>query len=424
MLLSAMRKHTRWSLVLISLVLLGAGGFVWASRQPSAASPAPRDQAEAAPAALEDVAPVPVQAERVRLADLPLRAQATGYLEPWRKVTIQADAAGRVLNRRVEEGSGVAAGALLVLLDDREQRLALEEAQAEWLKNQAAYAVSYEGQQPLKTPHSLGPAAATDDEVRRLENLVAEGLVSKQQLDQARRRSEADRLLSGARQGDVRAATSGLAQSEQRLERGRLAIERMRIVAPFSGRVADLAVEAGQQIAPGEVLMTLLQDDRLKVEVDVLEADIVRVRRGAPARVRIPSAEGLVLEGSVYTINPRIKPETGTGRVTVAIPNPRHLLLTGLFASVELETDRLRRRLVVPAGALLVRQGRDLVFRIENGKALWTYVKVGAKSGDQVEITDGLKEGDLVASGGHFALAHEASVTAVVAPAQVAANRP
>jgi len=99
-------------------------------------------------------------------------------------------------------------------------------------------------------------------------------------------------------------------------------------------------------------------------------------------------------------------------------------LLTGLFASIELETDRLRHRLVVPASALLVRQGRDLVFRIENGKAFWTYVQVGAKSGDLVEITDGLSQGDLVASGGHFALAHEAPVEAVIADGKTSGSLP
>lgn len=413
-------RRVRWSLFVAGLALLGAGGFVWASRQPSEVAMAPVQQA--APATVEPSA-ARIQAVRVQLADLPLRAQATGYLEPWRKVTVQAEAAGRVLDRTVEEGGCVSAGNLLVLLDDREQRIALEEAQAEWLKNQAAYAVNFQGEEPAKT-HSLAPAAGSSDEILRLERLAAEGLLPKRDLDEARRRYETDRLLSGARQGDVRAASSGLAQSEQRLERSRLAIEKTRIAAPFSGCVADLTVEAGQQIGPGDALMTLLQDDRLKVDVDVLEADIVRVRRGAPTRVRIPSADGLVLEGSVYTVNPRIDPETGTGRVTVAIPNPRHLLLTGLFASVEIETERLRDRLVVPAGALLVRQGRDLVFRVENGKAFWAYVQVGAKSGDLVEITDGVSAGDLVASGGHFALAHEALVEAVLTDEKASGSLP
>jgi RND family efflux transporter MFP subunit len=403
-------RRIRWSVSVIGLLLAGAGVFLWASRNPSeAAVLAAGRQAGVTP---PEPSVARIQVARALLTDLPLRAEATGYLEPWRKVEIQAEAPGRVLQRTVEEGGYAALGSLLVVLDDREQRVAQEEAQAEWLKSQASYAVNFQAEAP-QAVRSMAPAGDADDEIRRLEHLAHEGLVSKQTLDEARRRFETEHLLSGARQGDVRAASSGLAQAEQRVERSRLALERTRIRAPFSGRVADLAVEAGQQIAPGQNLMTLLEDDRLKVDVDVLEADIVRIRRGAPARVRIPSAGGLVLDGTVYTINPRIKPETGTGRVTVAIPNPRHLLVTGLFASIELETDRLRGRLVVPASALLARQGRDLVFRIDHGKALWTYVQVGKRSGDLVEIVDGLKPEDVVATAGHFALAHEAPVEAV-----------
>ena len=278
--------------------------------------------------------------------------------------------------------------------------------------------------QVLVVTHSPQVAARADHHWR-VSKKTAKGAVVTvvEPLDEAARREEIARLLSGASQGEVRAASSGLAQAEQRVERSRLALERTRIAAPFSGRVADLEVEVGQQIGPGETLFTLLQDDRLKVDVDVLEADIVRQRPGAPARVTIPSADGLVLEGSVYAINPRVDSTTGTGKVTVAIDNPRGLLLSGLFANVELETRRLPGRLIVPAEALLARQGRDLVFRIEKGRALWTYVTVGERSGEQVEITEGLSQGDLIAAGQHFALAHEAPVEAVLTEGTGAARR-
>ena len=65
---------------------------------------------------------------------------------------------------------------------------------------------------------------------------------------------------------------------------------------------------------------------------------------------------------------------------------------------------------MVPADAVLVRQGRDLVFRIADGRAEWVYVEVGARSGNYVEVTEGLQPGDRVAVAGHFALAHDAPV--------------
>jgi len=67
--------------------------------------------------------------------------------------------------------------------------------------------------------------------------------------------------------------------------------------------------------------------------------------------------------------------------------------------------------LLVPDDAVLVRQGRDLVFVVVGGRAQWTYVEVGARSGNYVALTDGVQPGDTVAVDGHYALAHDAPVT-------------
>lgn len=407
----------RWSIAALAVALLLSILLGWLLRRPVATAEPPDDRKSAAERAASD-AVAHVDAFRVRRSGLSLRAEATGYLEPWKKVEVRSEASGRVVARQVEEGGHVGAGDLLVRLDDRDRVLELAEARAEWLRIQAGWALDFGRHDEPRADAASSPRPAGDggaEELRRAERLLREGLISRQELDETRRRLEATRILSGEQRGEIRAASTGLAQAEQKVERARLALERTRILAPFAGRIADLAVESGQHITPGDPLLTLMQDDRLKVDVGVLEADIVRVREGGPARVRIPSADGLELQGTVYTVNPKVEPGTGTGRVTVAIPNPRGLLLAGLFATVELEVGRLADRLLVPAASLLERQGRTLVFRIENGRALWTWVKTGARSGDLVEVVEGLSEGDVIAIGGHFALAHEAPVEAVFA---------
>jgi len=388
-----------------------AGGLAWAWYRPLELAAETGGDLPAAPgAAFQSVARI--EALPVRRGDLSLRQEATGYLEPWRLVEVSAEASGRVVERRVEEGQWVAAGEVLVQLDDRDRRLEAREAEAEWLRSRAQYAVLYEAEPEADGSRSEGPSLASGAASGEPADLFAQGLISRQELD-SRRRLETESLLSGSEQGEVRAASTGLAQAEQRLARARLALERTEIRAPFAGRVADLAVEPGQQVAPGEALLTLLDDSRLKVDVAVLEADVVRLGDGAPARVRIPALDDLTFDGAVHTINPRIDPATGTGRLTVTLPNPRGRLLPGLFAYVALEVGRLPDRLLVPVAAVLERQDRRLVFRVADGRALWTYVEVGERSGDLVEITDGLAEGDLVAVANHFALAHEAPVEVV-----------
>ncbi len=345
----------------------------------------------------------------VNPVDFPLRAEATGHLAPWRRAEISAEASGLVLERPIEEGRRVEQGTLLLKLDDRDQQIELLEAEAEVLKAQAAYAVNMSMDGAL-APGDTTRLALAREALQQAEASFDRGTLTQAEVQEARRRFEAAEILAGKQRGAVQAVTAGLVQAEQRLERVRLALSRTRIIAPFTGRVADLEVEVGQRVATGQIVLTLLEDDRMKVAVDVLEADLVRMRVGATARVRVPALEGSLFAGTIYAINPSIDPKTGTGRVTVALPNPQGQFIAGLFAYVELETHRLAERLVVPADAVLVRQGRDLVFCIEDGRAQWTYVTVGERSGDEVEVIEGLSPGDTVAVAGHFALAHDASV--------------
>ncbi len=312
-----------------------------------------------------------VEAVVVEPAGFPLQAEATGHLMPWRRARLSAETGGVVVSRPAQEGEYVSAGELLAKLDDRDEMLALREAEAAALKAKAEYAV-------LTGQSSMLDSASSGD-----------------------RRA-------------VQAVMSGLTQAKQMIIRAELALARTRIVAPFSGRVANILVEDGERVAPGQELLTLLSDSRMKVQVDVLGEDLVLLETGNAAWVHVPAldegAYEAIIEGAVYAVNPRVDAQTGTGRVTVAIPNPQGRLVAGLFAEVAVETHRLPDRLVVPAEAVLVRQGRDLVFVMEGGRAQWTYVEVGERAGNHVVITSGIQPGDTIAVTGHYTLAHDAPV--------------
>jgi HlyD family secretion protein len=353
-----------------------------------------------------------VVAQRTSFA---LRTQASGHLVPWQTAKLSTEADGPVIERPVEEGNLVQEGDLILRLDDREQQIALEEARAQLLEAQATYAVEADLPERLSGADTTAIAAARRD-YRRAQEAFAEGTVPRDVVQSARRQYEAARVRAGLEREAVQAARTGLMAAEQAVARARLNLERTRVTAPFDGRVANLTVQVGQRVSRGEVVATLLQDRKLKVEVDVLESDVVDVREGATAQVHVPAIGGpqdqdALFEGHVWAINPQVDDETGTARVTVALPNPNRRLVAGLHANVRLETGRLTDRLVVPDDAVLVRQGRDLVFVVEGGRAQWTYVEVGARSGNHVAITDGVQPGDTVAVDGHYAFAHDAPVT-------------
>ena len=385
------RIHT-WQIAGIVL-LLGVAGLLGYAFWPEAAaeseSRAPTEVAEQA-AEIDAVVLEPV--------DFPLRVEATGHLQSWRRAEISPEATGLVVRRLVNEGQYVQEGDLLLQLDARDVEIELQDAEADWLKLYADYQI-YWGENET----SLGADSTVLSTTREAWKALHDALPADSTTEQN------DPNLNEVKSA-IQSASLGLTQAEQRLQRAKLAMSRTRVIAPFSGRVADVQVEEGQHIAPGEHVMTLLDDGRMKVEVDVLEANIVRLKKGATARVRIPSVGDESVSGTIHSINPSIDPESGAGRVTIAIPNRRRALMAGLFSYTYLESDRLPDRLVLPADAVLARQGRDLVFRIEDGNAQWVYVEVGRRSGNHVEITDGLAAGDTIAVAGHFALAHDTPV--------------
>lgn len=397
--------------VCIAVLAMGWGGWVAWPMRPTANAPPEATDASA------DRHPVDVRVFTVEPVSLVLWGEATGHLEAFRQVELANQATGRVVARWVEEGQEVAQDAALLQLDTTERRIDVEEATAELLKARAQYAVSASGDsKPAQNLESSTSAEELLKEFQHLQGLHEQGLVADLELDRARRKAEASELLTGRRREEVRAATIGLIQAENRLERARHFLEKTELRAPFPGRIADLVVEVGQQLAAGETCLKLVDTSRMKVDVDVLEGDMLRLSPGAKAWVRVPALEERTFEGRVVSINPWVDAASGTGRVTVEVDNPDGKLLPGVFAFVRLEVGRLANRLAVPENAVLNRQGKSLVFRIEDdanhdGSASWTWVTTGARSEGRVEITEGLSAGDRVAIEGHFALAHDTPVS-------------
>ncbi len=373
--------------------------------------PAPTLKTEGPSDTRVEVEPTPVQVEAtvVRRQTFILEASATGRLQPWKSAPLFPQQTGRILTRRVEEGQYLRKGEVLFTLEDTEQQIALLEAQAAWLKSIAEYAAELRFNEVVTNGDTTDLTAAREALERALTAFRA-GKVSPEVLQEARRRVEALKVLTGQRRTEVRAVMTGLAQAEQQLERARLNLERTRVRAPFAGRVANLKAEAGQVVGPATELATLVDDTAMRVAVEVLESDYVWLREGRQARVQIPALQDTVLMGTLFALNPLVDPQRGTGRATVRLPNPDRRLRGGVFAFVYLETRRLPNRLIVPIEALLTRQGRDLVFVLKQGRAKWTYVTPGARTDHWVEIVEGLAEGDTVAVSGHFALAHDAPV--------------
>jgi RND family efflux transporter MFP subunit len=217
---------------------------------------------------------------------------------------------------------------------------------------------------------------------------------------------------------------SGLEQKEVALRQAELRLARSHVSAPFPGRVADLRVVPGQNVTVGAPLVTVVDLDPIKVEVQVLEAELGYLRERRRAEVRFAAYPGEVFRGMVQTINPVVDPRTRTGRVTVLLPNPQHRIKPGMYAEVSLDAEALPDRILVPRAAILERgegRRRTMLFVYEEqggrGLAKWRYVTTGRENETLVEILpegEGIVEpGEVVLVDGHHYLAHDTPVRLV-----------
>ncbi|MEJ2538988.1 MAG: efflux RND transporter periplasmic adaptor subunit [Gemmatimonadota bacterium] len=381
------------------LLLAGAVGVgTWWRLQGDGGDPSAQADAGAVPAPgaagseFDADMPQPVTGARVVRDTLWVAVNAAGQAEAFRRAVVTAQVEGVVQAIPVRENAPVAAGGVLLQIDTVELALAVAEARAAVADAQA----QFEAQ------------TLFDDE-------IADAAVRERRREVAR-------------------SSSGLNAAEVRLRQAELELERATVRAPFSGRVADLEAVQGGWLTPGTELMTVVQLDPIKVEVQVLEAELGYLQEGRRARITFAAFPGETFQGRVESINPIVDPEQRTGRVTVLLPNAGGRVKPGMYAEVALDARSFPDRILVPRSAILERgEGtrRTMLFVYEGdeeqGRAQWRYVETGHESDELVEILpseEGMVEpGETVLVDGHHYLAHDTPVRLVDNPA-LAGGRP
>ena len=186
------------------------------------------------------------------------------------------------------------------------------------------------------------------------------------------------------------------------------AMEKLPILAPVSGVVVEKNVVAGSSFMAGQTLYKIAPIHPVWVIANVFQYELPLVRVGMVARILTPFPGEPSRTGRVSYVNPFLDPETRTGEVRAVAPNPRGDLKPGMFVDVVLERQ-LGPRLAVPESAVLYSGDRRVVFvDLGDGRLAPRDVRLGAKAGDQYEVVDGLREGEIVVTSGNFLVAAEA----------------
>jgi RND family efflux transporter MFP subunit len=180
-----------------------------------------------------------------------------------------------------------------------------------------------------------------------------------------------------------------------------------KIYSPLDGVVANLEAMQWNPSQNYKSLCTVIFDEVMEVEFPVIESEYSFINKGMPVGIIPFISDSTMISGRISQINPLVD-ENGMIKVKAEFQNNGRLI-DGMNVKIVIRKP-VSKRLVVPKEALVIRQGKDVIFVRQDSLAIWKYVTVEFENSTSVSIKDGLEAGDLVIIGGNINLAHETTV--------------
>lgn len=314
---------------------------------------------------------------------------ATGYVVAQRKAAVASKATGRVEWLGVAEGSRVKQGEIIARLENKDVTAAMDQAGA--------------GVNVARANLEQGMAELRDAEAAyyRSKDLLAKGFVSRAVHDTATARYErAKAAISGFK------ASIGAAQAN--LRAARVAVDQTLIRAPFDGVVLTKSANVGDVVTPFSsaldtkgAVVTMADMSTLEVEADVSESNLSKARADQPCEIQLDALPDVRFRGVVHRIVPTVDRAKATVMVKIRFVDQDARILPEMSAKVAFlsrevpEKERNARTVVQPA-AVANRNGRSVVFVIQEGRVKETPIETGTRLGDMMEVIRGVQAGDKV----------------------------
>jgi macrolide-specific efflux system membrane fusion protein len=356
------RKRRTWLPVTIGLIVVAAVVLVAVKR--SGAGPKEIDQA---------------LITKVKRGDLAIEVLETGKVQPREKVDVKSKVPGQVLKVFVEAGDHVKKGQLLLQLDpvDYERNVAKTEADVAAAENALEFA-----QLSLE---------------RRQRGLEARGVAQ----------TDVDFAMS-----DVKAKTVAVRTAKVAYNASSDQLRYTRILAPIDGTVTERGIQQGEVVTPGvqatfdgKALLTVADLSTLIVKADLNQIDVAKVRMGQQVTVTLDALPGKTYEAKITKIAPAsVTPkdkQVDVFPVEATLTKADVLIKPGMTADVRIHIEKKEKVLSLPIEAVVKEAGKQYVTRVTTGekgkqKTDKVEVKVAARNEREVEITDGIKEGEQV----------------------------
>jgi len=371
-----------------------AGATIWSGCSTATGKSADQPAADRAP-----IAAAPVAAVEQPIARF---IRATGSLMAEDQADVAAEIAGRVVATPVERGTAVTQGDVLIRLSPSEADAQASEAEANAAQIEARLGlkagIEFDANSVPEVQNAKAGFDLAQNEFNRIRSLLDQRVVSQSEFDQRRTQMEA------ARQ-QYESAKNGAAQQYQALRaaRARVALAHKAVAdtvvrAPFAGLVAERLVSTGDYVTKGLKVAVVVRVNPLRVQLTVPEQFVSAIAVGAPVNFEVDAYPGRQFTGKVRFISPALEANQRALTVEAVVANPDRELKPGLFATARIEQPQRTPAVLVPASAVQTTAGTSRVFIVNGDHVEERIVTVGQTVDAQVEISNGLKAGERVAT--------------------------
>jgi len=267
-----------------------------------------------------------------------------------------------------------------------------------------------EGEQLLKL--------RTADDIARLESLQAMATLS----EITSERDQKQFKMQAVSQATLDTDAANLKNARAQVVQQQAIIDKKVLRAPFAGHLGIRAVDLGQYLGPGTVIVTLQALDPIFVDFFLPQQAVDQVRLDQAITVRVDAFNGETFAGKISAINPKVETGSRNVQVRAALNNADHKLLPGMYATVEIATGSPQNYITLPQTAITYNPYGDTVYVVDSkgtdaeGKpqltARQTFITLGPTRGDQVAVLKGVEDGDSVVIAGQIKL-HNGSVVLI-----------
>src|SRR5579859_3530031 len=340
----------------------------------------------------------------------------------------------------VKRGSTVHEGQLLAVLENRDLAAAAQDTKGAYNQAQATYETATAASLPEEIRKAEGDAQqaqqALDAQEKVFESrqqLFAQGALPRKELDQSRvdvtaarnqnaiAKEHLDKLLAIGKQQELKAAAGQLESAKGKYLGAEAQLGYSEIRSPISGVITDRPLYPGEMASAGTPLLTVMDLSSVIAKAHIPQNDAAALKVGDPGKMTVAGIEEPI-PGKVTVVSPALDPNSTTVEVWLEAKNPKHELKPGTSVQLSLTAQTVKDALVVPVNSILTGPDGSTTVMLagSDGRAHQTAVKLGIRNGDDVQVTEGLSEGEKVISSGAYGLPDKTKIKiqAAEAPAE------